>query len=677
MNERFARAGVIARVDLAHEPDFALGRVGIQPSRREIIVEGRHETVEPRVMRVLVALARARGGIVSREDLIESCWDGVIVGEDAIRRCISQLRKAAEASGNAFSIETVSRVGYRLTVMEGRPAASQAEDAAIEEAPPTVAPPEGAARSAAAPRVPVQRLKWIAPFSAVALLVLLVAGLAAWRFGPLTRALPANASVAVLPFVNMSADPRQEYFSDGFSEELVNDLANDPHLQVASRTSSFAFKGKNENVETIARALGVGSIVEGSVREAGNRVRITAQLINAGNGYHLWSATYDRNLTDIISVQDELARAVAAQLTHRLMPAPATPLPTIDPDAYRLFLEGMHQFDLGPPRGWQSALATFKQVTERAPGFAEGFAWLSRVAQDLADVYDPAPASDWSAASDAAERALSLDSHNAMARAVRAVAKMTAWDWPGAAADLRVLRRQNPNSHFTINGLYDYYRALGFPDEALAVWQRLHVLDPQTYNSAWLTLSVLDDTGRFQEEIGVARMQLVHYPRDTSRLNYLCEAYTATGQVAKARAIGERLVGMQADAISQTDSQSCELYIAIATGDRPRALAVLALWESEFPDKFPHAGTIAANCVLLGDFASASTWFDRAYERREGAFFTWFYSRGFGAEKRFEQYRLTTAYRALQQKPLFKAWQAEHDRIAAALAAHRDPLSSP
>src|ERR1700683_4597588 len=127
MNERFARAGAVARVDLAHEPDFALGAIEVHPSLRELAGNGWGETIDRRVMQVLVALARANGKVVSRDDLIESCWDGVIVGDEAINRCIRRLRKAAEASGNAFSIETLSRVGYRLKTAEATASAPVAD----------------------------------------------------------------------------------------------------------------------------------------------------------------------------------------------------------------------------------------------------------------------------------------------------------------------------------------------------------------------------------------------------------------------------------------------------------------------------------------------------------------------------------------------------------------------
>ena len=679
MNERTNGTSAIARIDLAHEADFTLGPIRVRPSRRELVSDGRRETLEPRVMRVLVALARALGDVLSRDDLIESCWDGVIVSEGAINRCVGQLRKIAEASGNAFAIQTVARVGYRLTAADPVFFVSELKNTAGQEAAPTLV---------IASSVPARSVRKTATVSAIAFLAIIVVGIAVWRFwppGPTRIALtaPVQASIAILPFVNMSGDPQKEYFSDGFSEELINDLSNVPHVHVVSRTSSFAFKGKNENVKLIAGDLGVDEIVEGSVRESGDRVRITAQLINARDGYHVWSATYDRDLTDILSVQDELARAIAMELTHRLVPAPAAPLPKIDPEVYRLYLEGIREFNMSPVPGWRRSLAIFKKVTVGAPDFSDGFAWLARAAGDLAINYDSAPASDDAIAEGAAQRALSLDPHNTMARAFRALVEMNAWNWRDAAVDLRILRNRNPNNFFTVIGLENYYWYLGFPDEGFAVWRRGYALEPQTYDDGFFTLIALDHDGHFQEEIGVARAQLVRRPRDTARLDYLCSAYAATGQIAHARAVNERLRTLQADIDSQTNFQDCELYLDTATNNDADALKILHGLESQFPDKQSSvaafggvsAAAFGASYVLLGDFAKASDWFERAYERREGLFFSYFFLRGFGYEKAIEKYRLTNEYKALAEKPLFKDWQAEHDRVAAALAAHRDPLN--
>jgi len=175
MNERTNGTSAIARIDLAHEADFTLGPIRVRPSRRELVSDGRRETLEPRVMRVLVALARALGDVLSRDDLIESCWDGVIVSEGAINRCVGQLRKIAEASGNAFAIQTVARVGYRLTAADPVFFVSELKNTAGQQAAPTLV---------IASSVPARSVRKTATVSAIAFLAIIVVGIAVWRFWP-------------------------------------------------------------------------------------------------------------------------------------------------------------------------------------------------------------------------------------------------------------------------------------------------------------------------------------------------------------------------------------------------------------------------------------------------------------------------------------------------------------
>jgi TolB-like protein/DNA-binding winged helix-turn-helix (wHTH) protein/thioredoxin-like negative regulator of GroEL len=676
MNERFSRAGVIARVDLAHEPDFALGPIRVRPARREISSEAWRETLEPRVMQVLVALERANGDILSRDDLIESCWDGVIVGEDAINRCIGRLRKVAEASGNAFSIETVPRVGYRLKPAETAAAAAPEGEGVAGEA--LLAPQAGhrVPDSAATPlsRAPIgasgsARGKPVAAIAAAVVLALAAAGLGVWRFWPVSAVVPSAqlapaASVAVLPFVNMSGDPAKEYFSDGFSEELINDLAKDPHLRVAARTSSFAFKGRNEDVEAIARALRVRSIVEGSAREAGDRVRITAQLINAGSGYHIWSETYDRNLADILTVQDEIAREIATALTHKL--APAAPLRKIDPAVYRLYLLGRQQLAQFSPDGTLRALALFREVTTRQSDFADGFAALADTIMASHVVSDPAHvASELVAAHDAAQRALSLDPHNIEAREIRARLELKEWNWSAAAADLRALLAAYPNNPLVLSGLRQFYTYMDFPDQELTVWRRAVSLDFVSDRDRYILAFELIRNHRPQEAIGVANAILAHQPNALWALTQLCQAYVAAGRMAEAREVAARVRRSKLDWPLRSDLQQCEFEIDLAAGDRGAANNDQKGFEAEFPDRFPYPVDIADNYVLLGDFDKASDWYERTYELRDPEFFSSIYAPA-GAK-----YRTTARWKALSRQPLFHEWQAEHDRIAADLAAHR------
>ena len=215
------------------------------------------------------------------------------------------------------------------------------------------------------------------------------------RSTPFTAATPQSAvagpdpkSIAVLPFTNMSADKEQEYFSDGIAEELLNMLAQLPALRVAARTSSFFFKGQQVELREIARKLNVAHLLEGSVRKAGNRVRITAQLIHAADGYHLWSQTWDRTLDDIFAVQDEIAGAVVAQLKVTLLGGEAPKKKPFDPEAYSLFLQARQLSRQDTPEGYDQAVALNKQALEIDPSLAAAWVALAscyflQVANDL------------------------------------------------------------------------------------------------------------------------------------------------------------------------------------------------------------------------------------------------------------------------------------------------------
>lgn len=199
---------------------------------------------------------------------------------------------------------------------------------------------------------------------------------------------PSRASVAVLPFVNMSGTPENEYFSDGLSEELLNVLAKVSSLKVAARTSSFHFKGHTGDIADIARRLGVGSVLEGSVRQSGARIRITTQLINAQDGYHLWSETYDRELDDIFAVQDEIATSVVKALKAKLLGEDGAHLNsggTNDPEAFKAYLQGMHFRNRGSDEAaLHCAVEAYRRAIELDPEYAQAFAGLAAALDQLA-----------------------------------------------------------------------------------------------------------------------------------------------------------------------------------------------------------------------------------------------------------------------------------------------------
>jgi serine/threonine-protein kinase len=199
---------------------------------------------------------------------------------------------------------------------------------------------------------------------------------------------PSRASVAVLPFVNMSGNPENEYFSDGLSEELLNVLAKVSSLKVAARTSSFHFKGHTGDIAEIAQRLGVGSVLEGSVRQSGAHIRITAQLINAHDGYHLWSESYDRELDDIFAVQDEIATSVVTALKAKLLGDDGAHLHaggTTNPEAFKAYLQGMHFRNRGSDEAaLHSAVESYRSAIELDPEYAQAFAGLAAALDQLA-----------------------------------------------------------------------------------------------------------------------------------------------------------------------------------------------------------------------------------------------------------------------------------------------------
>ena len=199
---------------------------------------------------------------------------------------------------------------------------------------------------------------------------------------------PVPASVAVLPFVNMSGNPENEYFSDGLSEELLNVLAKVNSLKVAARTSSFHFKGHTGDIETVARKLGVAAVLEGSVRQSGKRIRITAQLINAKDGYHLWSESFDRELDDIFEVQDEISGAVVKALKVKLLgedTSNANPGGTTNPEAFNAYLQGMHYRNKGSNKeALLLAVEHYRKAIKLDPDYAQAYAGLATTLEHLA-----------------------------------------------------------------------------------------------------------------------------------------------------------------------------------------------------------------------------------------------------------------------------------------------------
>ena len=248
---------------------------------------------------------------------------------------------------------------------------------------------------------------------------------------------PDSKSIAVLPFMNMSSDPEQEYFSDGITEEVLNLLVKIPELKVTSRTSVFSFKGQNVDIPTVAEKLGVAHILEGSVRKAGNRVRITAQLIEAGNDVHMWSETYDRELDDIFAIQDEIAQEVVKALHIQLLGDAPTATST-NVEAYQLYLRGNHFATVYTKESMESSIAAYQEAIALDANFAPPWEGLSTVLRYQTYLGFTDKQEGMEAARQAAMRSLKIDDELAVAWLALATIQFDYdWDWARGEASAR------------------------------------------------------------------------------------------------------------------------------------------------------------------------------------------------------------------------------------------------
>jgi TolB-like protein/Flp pilus assembly protein TadD len=288
-------------------------------------------------------------------------------------------------------------------------------------------------------------------------------------------------SVAVLPFVNMSADPENEFFSDGITEELINALARVNGVQVTARTSSFAFKGRNDDIREIASKLGVNTILEGSVRKAGDRVRITAQLIDAANGYHLFSDTYDRRLDDIFEAQDAIAKAIMTAVLDRLAPATRTetPVPRPDSNVHGAFLRGLAEYNRWTPDHLRSAIRHFEAALRFDDQFAPAWAGMAGSYLVLASYGHMEPDEAYAKAESAAKRAVVLDPDDGDAHATLGLVHLFRdWDFEAAYAELQKAIGLAPGSARARHAYAYYLIAAGESDKAVEEMEIATQLDP-------------------------------------------------------------------------------------------------------------------------------------------------------------------------------------------------------
>jgi adenylate cyclase len=328
---------------------------------------------------------------------------------------------------------------------------------------------------------------------------------------------PANR-LAVLPFVNMSADPENEYFSDGITEELLNAFTKVDGLQVTSRTSAFAFKGKNTDIRDIAIQLNVDRILEGSVRRAGNRVRISAQLINAADGYHIWSENYDRDLTDIFEVQDEISSIIANKcrenLTAKKHEEKLVKVSTQNIDAYTFFLKGLHFHNKITPNDTKKAIAYFEKAITLEPGYAHAYAMAAAGYAFLGATGQMQPNEAFEVVHRYSDKAVQLDSSLAEGYVAKGAAYLFYdWKWKQAHDVLLKAIELNPASTGAHQLLSIYYMITGRKKEAVEIMEKALQVDPLSPIVNHFLAQVYQNAGRTDDALKQIEWLLDMHPQ--------------------------------------------------------------------------------------------------------------------------------------------------------------------
>jgi TolB-like protein len=415
-------------------------------------------------------------------------------------------------------------------------------------------------------------------------------------------------SIAVLPFADMSENKDQEYFSDGLAEELLDMLAKTPGLHVIARTSSFSFKGKSDDIPTIARKLGVANILEGGVRKSGNRLRVTTQLVGAGNGEQLWSETYDREMKDVFAVQDEIAEAVVKQLKLKLAPAQESAAHrTSNVDAYNEYLLGRQFANRQTLDGYRRAIEAYHQAIALDPGYTAAYAGIVGAEFFLAD--QTGDAAGFQRAQAAADKAVEVGPQDAAGYAAREfIRENIAWDWAGAQADIQKALALDPSDSRVLSRYATLLAIQGRIPEAIAAAKGAVQLDPLS-TAAWLTLTESlfssRDFAAAHEAIGRA---LQISPESDYALNDLADLQLLEGN-AEAALATFRKIGLEAFRL-------CGIAMTAYTLKDPKE-SQQALDDLVAKHAAEAAYQIADVYAWRGEIDKAYEWLERAYAQRD------------------------------------------------------------
>jgi len=582
---------------------YVFGPFRLDPAQRLLFRDNQIIPLTPKAVETLLVLVAKRGQLVTKEELLQRVWPDTFVEEGTVARNVSFLRKAlGEAADGREYIETHSKRGYRF-IAEVREVKREAVTKGETG--------EESSQAGALPATAGGRRRWIAALAAAG--VLLAIGAATFdRFRSSRFSSDRKVMLVVLPFENLSGDPEQEYFSNGLTEEMITQLGRlqPQRLGVLARTSAMQYKGTKKSAAAITGELGVDYILEGSVRREGSRVRISAQLIQGKDQSHLWAEDYDRDLRDILSVQSEVASAIAAQIRLKLTPeqhARSGHAPPVNPEAYEDYLKGRFFWNKRTVEGHQKAIQFFDQAIALDPDYAEAYA-------GRADAY--ALLGSWpnsvlprreamTRARLSAQKALALDESLADAHTSLGFLKMHYdWDFTGAEKEFLRAIALNPG-YATAHHWYAYdLVALGRLEDAVAQARLAQKADPLSVIISRDVGELLLFAGHDDEAIAQSRKTLEMDPNFSHAKWTLAWAYHHKG--------AEQEFLEELEKVSPRG-----LYYALV-GRPSEARRAVRKIEQDAAKRYGLASFVAVVYASLGDKDRAFLWLERCFQERDG-----------------------------------------------------------
>jgi TolB-like protein/DNA-binding winged helix-turn-helix (wHTH) protein len=581
------------------------GEFEVNLASGELWKDGKRIKLQEQPFQALAALIEHHGEVVTREELQGRLWpaDIVVDFDRGINKAINRVREAlGDDVDSPRFIETLPQRGYRFLV--------PVETGLAGLSPPQLEPEANAIVPSPASSVVTRRTLLVAG-GGLSLLLLPTVGYYFLHTGQ-----TQIESIAVLPLENLSGDPSREYFSDGLTDELIGEIARIGSLRVISRTSTIRYKGGGrKTLPEIARELNVDAILEGTVVQSGQRVRITAQLIRARDDRHLWSEEYERDLGDILALQGEVARTIAAEVKINLTAGEKMNLARtrrVIPEAYQAYLRGNFFLQKGLP-GVARSIEFFKQAIGIDGSHAESHAGLAE-ALCYAAIYGLQPSSEtYPAARVAALKALELDQSNASAR--NALANVRAgydWDLAGAVADYQRALILNPSQLLTRLWYAEHLTRMGRFDDAIAESGRAIELDPVSPNGLVNRSMLYFRARRYDEAIPVSRQAVDLDPNFVNARWWQGMSYAGNRDFPSAIAC---LTG----AVSMTDGPLFRALLAHVhglAGNRAMAHQLLAELTTIARERYVSPIDFAIVFAGLGDANSTFDWLDKAYHAR-------------------------------------------------------------